>query len=101
MIPNTTITRIVKNVGSSHSAFSGCGGGSVIHGKIARLPNTATITSSRNATGSHATKPSMIRTVGRDHRAVVIRWAAAMATPADDTVVTNSQLTWYACHARA
>ena len=32
------MTRIVKNVGLSHSAFSGIVGGVTAHGKIARFP---------------------------------------------------------------
>ena len=39
--------------------------------------------------------------VGRDHRAVTMRCAAAMAMAAEENVVKKSQLTWNACHARA
>src|SRR5215204_6067461 len=92
---------MVKNVGFNHSAFSGIVGGVVIHGKIALLPKSTVSRSSTNATGSHATKPSMRRMVGRDHRAVVMRCAAVIAIAADENVVKKSQLTWNACQARA
>src|SRR5678815_4874331 len=97
----TMITRTVKNVGLSHTAFSWIVGGVTAHGKIDRFPTKTVSSSSTNATGSHATYPSMNRIVGLDHRAVVMRWDAEIATPADENVVKNSQFTWNASHARA
>src|SRR3954470_17256820 len=99
--PNVMMTRSVKNVGLSHTAFSWIVGGDTAHGKIDRFP-TNTVSSSRtNAIGSHATYPSRKRIVGLDHRAVVMRCDADIATPADENVVKKSQFTWNACQARA
>src|SRR5215217_809143 len=97
MRAKTPSTRSVKNVWSSQSAFSGIVGGFVTHGKIARLPTKTVSSSNANAIGSQATKPSSMRIVGRDHRAVVMRCDAEKATAADENVVKNNQLTWNAC----
>jgi hypothetical protein len=47
---------------------------------------------STNANGRKATNPSIRRTTGRDHRAVVIRWTAAQVTPAELIAVKKYQL---------
>jgi len=39
--------------------------------------------------------------MGRDQRAVVIRCTATNMTPADESDAKNSQLKWYARHARS
>src|SRR5678815_134338 len=99
--PYTTIERTVQKVLPNQRAFSGCSGGVVTHGKMCDLPTKIVSSSITNATGSHATKPSMNRMTGRDQRAVVMRCTAANITPADESDVKNSQLTCHACHARS
>src|SRR5712671_6692222 len=99
MMRNASSTRAVTNVPLYHVTFSGTGGSSCVHGKTYPLPRKIVRSRNTSATGRKATYPSMNRMIGRDQRAVVIRWTATNTTPADESAVKNNQLTWNARHA--